>query len=126
MRISDWSSDVCSSDLQLQRHGRGTGFRKEPRQGFGLHLRAGNPGRTRFRTGGTGKVIFRSHWERAVRLGGTAAWSQRERGLGLPVGQKPLTKTAGGSLRAAAGPLNLKQDKALAQRPALEIGRAHV
>src|SRR3546814_475427 len=76
---------------------------------------------TRFRTGGTGKVIFRSHWERAVRLGGTAAWSQRERGLGLPVGQKPLTKTAGGSLRAAAGPLNLKQDKALAQRPAIEL-----
>src|SRR3546814_1767714 len=33
MRISDWSSDVCSSDLQPKRrarHGRGVGSRRPP------------------------------------------------------------------------------------------------
>ena len=34
---------------QLQRRGRGTGFRQEPRQGFGLDLRSCDASRTRFR-----------------------------------------------------------------------------
>src|SRR3546814_7271815 len=46
MRISDWSSDVCSSDLPLPARGRPTGFfvllpplRRQGRAGEGLRQR---------------------------------------------------------------------------------------
>src|SRR3546814_3100873 len=39
MRISDWSSDVCSSDLGEDRIGRGFGAVHALRLGIGLHQR---------------------------------------------------------------------------------------
>src|SRR3546814_19699184 len=37
MRISDWSSDVCSSDLALERSGAGRFFGRDA-AGFDLHI----------------------------------------------------------------------------------------
>src|SRR3546814_8856895 len=41
MRISDWSSDVCSSDLHLARHGRRQHLDGGERQRLRCRLRAG-------------------------------------------------------------------------------------
>src|SRR3546814_14731164 len=39
MRISDWSSDVCSSDLDRVGHGSTSGFAVEFAEQFGTHFR---------------------------------------------------------------------------------------
>src|SRR3546814_7783927 len=44
MRISDWSSDVCSSDLQAWR----ARHRPDPRQGFGVAVERLEAGRIGF------------------------------------------------------------------------------
>src|SRR3546814_4519760 len=44
MRISDWSSDVCSSDLLFPQFRGGVLFHKNPAQHFEQVGRSGNPG----------------------------------------------------------------------------------
>src|SRR3546814_13707237 len=62
MRISDWSSDVCASDLNLERGGTGVGFSRR-------YLRAGHlarqvQGHRRFERSGADPELLRSEERR--------------------------------------------------------------
>src|SRR3546814_19608577 len=56
MRISDWSSDVCSSDLRLDRHRR----RRWHLFVLGVHPSLLHPSLFRWRIGGGGFIVSRA------------------------------------------------------------------
>jgi hypothetical protein len=62
--IGDHGQGARRPVRQLQRRGRGAGFRQEPRQGIGLDLRSRDSGRARFRAGRIDEITL--EWTKAL------------------------------------------------------------